>query len=297
MWISQRTFFNWFTCCVMVAHHRKGGNSEDRIKETYQDIKVNGAVLIKGKYSRTDPPAIDNAADSSAPRPLPKVTQLITRPFSAVWFIDYIVLLAIIQCLKRRIYKLADPSHPSSSLNLVHYRECPEKEPVEKHSLQPQVFDCFNQFYARYLKFQSDAASHKSREQQAPPASYQQVKTEHSAGGGAAAYPIFQPQNQHSQPQQYNQQQTQQQNQNPAAMSGGFYHPGSFHSPMASSTSSNHLPLGSSSGFISNAHSTSGSTISGSVFPSCTVPAVTQQHGDDLDLLDSEVPCATITLG
>ena len=77
-WVYRLRVYLTFTD---VLFHRKGGNSKDRERETYQDVKVNGAVMIKGRYSRTDPPAVDNTGDVLTPRPVPKVTLTTHVPF------------------------------------------------------------------------------------------------------------------------------------------------------------------------------------------------------------------------
>jgi len=72
--------------------------------------------------------------------------------------------------LKRRVYRLLHKHAPE--LLLVHYRECPEDERVEKHSLIPLLFDLYHTLYTSHTK--QRAALESQTQQHLPQYQYQQ---------------------------------------------------------------------------------------------------------------------------
>lgn len=59
--------------------------------------------------------------------------------------------------LKRRVYRLLQKQ--AVELLLVHYRECPEDERVERHTLNPQLFELYHTLYTTYTKQRATAES------------------------------------------------------------------------------------------------------------------------------------------
>ena len=63
--------------------------------------------------------------------------------------------------MKRRVYKLAKKDVPMHELYLVHYRECPEDERFEKHTLSSIIFEKYNQLYGSYIRQRAALESQK----------------------------------------------------------------------------------------------------------------------------------------
>jgi hypothetical protein len=63
--------------------------------------------------------------------------------------------------MKRRVYKLAKKDVPMHEFYLVHYRECPEDERFEKHTLSSIIFEKYNQLYGSYIRQRAALESQK----------------------------------------------------------------------------------------------------------------------------------------
>lgn len=95
--------------------NRKKGQA--KLQETYSTLKIHGAELIKAVYIRGH----DNAVSYLRPLVNHRFVTHSGRSF---------------QNFRRRIYKL---NQPDKAVTIVHYRECPDDEKVEKTHLHAIV--------------------------------------------------------------------------------------------------------------------------------------------------------------